>query len=864
MGILIYTMSSDIQINSYRYNSSKKEEEDAYLESLKKSAIDKKIQIEKIQQKQQEQKVQEVKQTSEISEEKLGEIKLIEKISETLKIEVSKLSLDNIKQLLPQLKTQEAEIAQRIVNSHSLEEVKDSINKLKLEEKGIKLKFSDEYNSIQEIAKALKIPPEKITTQDIEKYIRAYQKTTAYIPKNIVKKENPIRTDKDNSEEKLENNQDESIRQIQDLTAVLKNKKEEIQKELRSRVGQDNSIELLNKQIGKLQQRLNEINLRLKDGDESLQQKVKELKKQILEIKQDLGKAIDSLKYDDNKVGEDSSPLELEKEIAEVKIRNESMPDKKLKYSLDEKITDIEKKYSEAKGFISKSLQDKKEIEKSLTELTSKKDNLVLGLKDTAKPQSVAKSVVIGLQENTKFTRADVDKLCTLNLKEINAEDLLKLLSAINNNTPDAIEEKLVDETVEAEDSINNLERTEQLGELVSVLKQVKNIKEIKEYLQTERDRAVLPQAPVLTNKVRERQLDEIKVKEAFEKYIIKYGDLSKEQTRVILIKDLRAMFIDNHADFQLIASLLINKGILSKDELQEEFGVYIDKGQMIEMEEVTEENLLILGKLMNMGPEQRDKDENFKKLIEKGRIDRNTFGKYYGKEINKETWDFGVMTFNLNTAGMLKGRAELKSLEYFWQRIQNMTKDGKDEQVKEAIDIFFSKQSFSELESDLMSFFIIEYEEYLIDPDYHLFDLYSKYLSGRSYRELTQIDREELTLALLIRFVQSMEKDKLNMYRKLMEYVQMPEYTKEFARSIELMEYYFGCGGTIRNEYFNMRKPLNLIKEDTFWDDSKLIAVRNSKISEFIKDYKKPAKLMPKIKLRSMSERMKGRYAKT
>jgi hypothetical protein len=159
---------------------------------------------------------------------------------------------------------------------------------------------------------------------------------------------------------------------------------------------------------------------------------------------------------------------------------------------------------------------------------------------------------------------------------------------------------------------------------------------------------------------------------------------------------------------------------------------------------------------------------------------------------------------------------------------------------------------------------FLSEYEDFLIDPEHPLHDLYANFLASRTFSQLGENDREELVVGVLLRLIANIESDRPNeVFRQYLSYAEKPQKSLSFQRFLEITDYVFSEGGSIRPSFLDLKTPLQFVREQTTWDEEQEKRVAMYTISEMVKGMSVPVKQSPKIKLRSMADRLKDRFKK-
>ncbi len=346
--------------------------------------------------------------------------------------------------------------------------------------------------------------------------------------------------------------------------------------------------------------------------------------------------------------------------------------------------------------------------------------------------------------------------------------------------------------------------------------------------------------------------------RESIEQLMKQFENLQTMESQVQFVLLLRDLFGKDVNALRLLASMLVADGKVDESFIEEELGVLFTKDGAVEGAPVSREALAVLSKFAKISPEQLANNEGLQQMVQKGRIDREIFEKLVKKQVSEDAWDYGVMSFNKNNVGLLKERAEINSLEDFWKLMERFSSGGESD-VLETAELFLSTIKFTVYQRELISFFVTQYQEYFIDPDFHLFDLYSKYMDGNTFSQLSEASREELCLAVLVRMVKSFEgPNKHQQFEKLIEMTKQKEDTLDFIRSVEVFEFYFSHGGMINREYLDANKELRLFDNVTQWNDELKSELDENTISKMIVGFTKPTKKLDSVNLGKLSDRFK------
>ncbi len=346
--------------------------------------------------------------------------------------------------------------------------------------------------------------------------------------------------------------------------------------------------------------------------------------------------------------------------------------------------------------------------------------------------------------------------------------------------------------------------------------------------------------------------------RETVEQLMSQFEDLQTTESQVKFVLLLRNLFGKDINALKMLLSLLVKEGKVEESFIEEEIGVMFTKEGSFEGDSVSKEALDVLRKLTKISPEMLANNEGLQQMVSKGRIDKEIFEKLFKKKVSEDSWDYGVMVFSKNKIGMLKKRTEINSLADFWKLMERFSQGGEDN-TQETAELFLTNNGFSNYQRDLISFFITQYQEFFIDPDFHLFDLYSKYMDGNTFTQLSDNNREELSLAVLIRMVKSFEgPDKHQQFANLIEMTKQKEDSLEFIRSVDVLEFYFSQGGTIQKDFLDVSKELKLFDNVPEWKDELRAELDESTISKMVSGFSKPVKQLETVKLGRLADRLK------
>jgi len=443
---------SDIQINTYSYSdgqSAKKAEEEVLLNAIKKGNEEKRLQLDQLKEKLDLQKVDQDQSIKKAQEENKPEFRLLEQVAKVTKTEVDKLSSEQLKIMLPDLKKSEAELLQKILESNKLEQLQEKYKQSKLEEAGVKQKFSEEYKVLSEISKVLKIPVDQLSPEDIKKYLKSQQKDTNFVPKSPKEKE-PENSSRIVSEKDSEIKQElqSKYSKLKDLLDSLKNKQKGIQSDTEDKSASQKNIRLINKHIGVLENQLSVLKKELKEikekeqglnvkpdqnneKSESLKQNIKRIRQELASVKDSIGKeklqeVLSKIHNFVNKTKELAAEPSLEKrekqDIQESKLNKEidSLLRQKDTQKVEKEVASVTEKIDELKGKrseIQKQLQGKQQksagnrvIENKIGELKIRQNDLKAKLTVDIEIKGMSSKESKKAIANTKQTISEIDK----------------------------------------------------------------------------------------------------------------------------------------------------------------------------------------------------------------------------------------------------------------------------------------------------------------------------------------------------------------------------------------------------------------------------------------------------------------------
>ena len=281
-------MSSDIQaIQNQALGAVKQAEEDAFLETMRKKAEQQKIQQEHQRQKIQEfhRQDQQLQDTQKTQDQYKVELKAIEQAAKLLNIQPENLQPQNIKDVLPLLQQAEIEALQRILETQDLQNIQKRYKEAKLEDQGIKQKFSNELQLLQSISKALNIPVEKLTQGQIQAFLKK-NKSEQFIPR---KQQVNVNSKQLNSNDQLDRSSRVAARltQLKGLLESLGSKQEEILRQMGQNKNLKRELDKVTQQIAKLDIKLNQLRDELLAKPDESQENIL-LKESVAAAKRDI------------------------------------------------------------------------------------------------------------------------------------------------------------------------------------------------------------------------------------------------------------------------------------------------------------------------------------------------------------------------------------------------------------------------------------------------------------------------------------------------------------------------------------------------------------------------------------------------
>ncbi len=245
----------------------RKANEDSFLESLRKKGNERRS-AQKIAQNRQIQKQKEPDQHTDLKITYKNEFKLVEQIAQILKTEVRKINIDQLRQVLPELRKAEAQAVQRIIETQRLGYIQDKYRQAHRNDIGVRTQFSKEYTLLQDIAKALHLPVEQLTTEQINHYLKLSLKEKGFVPRavkaNTLSRTEPPGKTTHTPEAKVLASLHEQFR---DLLAVLRDKQSQIKDVLEKQSG-DHLSQKLQLRLIKLETKLNRLEQRVRNSQQ--------------------------------------------------------------------------------------------------------------------------------------------------------------------------------------------------------------------------------------------------------------------------------------------------------------------------------------------------------------------------------------------------------------------------------------------------------------------------------------------------------------------------------------------------------------------------------------------------------------------
>jgi hypothetical protein len=682
---------------------------------------------------------------------------------------------------------------------------------------------------------------------------------------------------------RLEKTPDESkSTQIKEKIDVIRQEKEALVKQAES-IAKDVKSKPVQDEQSQIQAKLKELNNREKELNSRLEKAPDEIKASQIKAK------IDGIRQEKEiLINNKEVPTIINKDVKKetegfVKIKNgnESTAVK------DSLIKDVNSKLDKMEA----DLKFMEVYEKEINEQSSKEVKEKLSeLKSILKEVQVAKDgmkgldKLVGLEKAIAFKKLLGDikndqlkgKLENIVRQSVKATELISsIVSGTKTDITDA--EAMIISSADldglGDEELNNLLKTvgDKLDQLklsvrsIDVLKG--SIKSEAKEIQEKRQEVI----EVLRTVVTEKSKDDLGVnglrslfnagtlgQEAVEQLMSQFENLQTEDSKVQFVLLLRDLFSKDVSALKMLVSLLVNSGKVEESFIEEEMGMLFTKEGGFEGEPVSKESLDVLRKLTNVTQEMMNSNDGLQQMVQKGRIDREIFEKLFKKKVSEDAWDYGIMSFNINKVGLLKERAEINSLDGFWKLMERFSRGGESD-TQEMAELFLTCKQFSNYQRELVSFFIDQYQELFIDPDFHFFDLYQKYMDGNTFVQLAEGKREELCLAVMIRMVKSMQgPDKHQQFSKLIEMTKQKDDSLEFIRSVDVLEFYFSQGGVIKQEFLDASKELKLFDSTTEWRDELKAQIDDNTISKMITGFSKPVKQLESVKLGRLADRLK------
>ncbi len=880
---------SDIQsIQNQSAGALKQADDEAFLESIRKKSEQQKVVQEQQRQKVQEFHLQDQQQqdTSKLQEQHKVEFKALEHAAKLLNQPPEALQAQNIKDVLPLLQKSEADALARILETQNLQNIQKRYKESQLESQGIKQKFSSEMQLLQNIAKTLKIPVDKLTQSQIQSFLKD-NKSESFVPRS--RQEGPAGRQASSR-----------LTQIRGLLESLGAKQEEILRQMGQQKNLKRELDKVTQQISKLDVKLNQLRDELlakpAEGQDQalLKESVAEVKRDIQELRQKSG-AISDLGTDEpDEVVKTEQELEQLKDIQtnlqkRLYDRRESTPAKRV---LDAAKQSIEEQKNQllSSNIIQKEIKGLVARSKGNTESTSKPFDDQLALIDKLMGQAENSSLSdVATQIKNSRLRSDVKQAILANIQDIDdQQSLINVLDSSPDKATDIPIDKLMDllrlpvsllsfsqlnkfqQIVESNQTLVEQLQTQRsfmlddqeafgsksLGQWVLDLKgspeQQTTVKE---------DRKETP--PLSSRSKEDSPQSKTQINQLVSAFIDRFEAAAEKGTDSLapLIIELRKGHLQKSPEFPLIVKQLMDRNLLNPEDLKNDFGLVPGEGAKgADHERLKPESLQAMLRLLKIPPDTAP--ELLPPLVQdwigKERVSRQDFEKVRQGKISEMSWDFGFIRFNENSIGLLRERADLNSFASFdsWM---NTLAGGDTALANKMEELFLSKESFTLLERDLASLFLSEYEDFMIDPSHPFHDLYSNFLSTRTFAQLDDSDREELSIGVLLRLIATIESEQPHgVLKQYLSLAKQPEKSLSFQRFLEITDYVFSEGGAIKPDFVDLKKPLQLVQEDTQWDDEQEKRVAMYTVSEMVKGMSLPVKQTPKIKLRSLADRLK------
>ncbi|MEI7941960.1 MAG: hypothetical protein WCH76_02185 [Candidatus Riflemargulisbacteria bacterium] len=682
---------------------------------------------------------------------------------------------------------------------------------------------------------------------------------------------------------RLEKSQDESkSAQIKEKIDSIKQEKEALVKQSES-IAKDVKSKPIQDEQSLIQTKLKELNNLEKELTSSLgkapdESKASQIKEKIDAIRQEKETLIQNkdIPTSNNKdVKKDTEVLGKLKNASESNSVKDSLI-KEVTSKLEKMEADIKFREVYEKEINEQSSKDVKskllELKVTLKEVQTAKDGLKSLDKLSNQEKGVVLKQILGEIKNNQV-KGNLENVVRQSVKA--TELINQIVSGAKTEITDAEAVLISNADLDGlgEEELNNLFKT--IGDKLDQLKlSVRSIDVLKGSLKTEAKETQEKRQEVINTLravVTERSKGDLGVnglrslfnagtlgQEAVDLLMTQFENLQTEDSKVQFVLLLRGLFGKDINALKMLVSLLVNGGKVEESFIEEEMGVLFTKEGGFEGEPVSKEALDALKKLTRMTPEMLSNNEGLQQMVQKGRIDREIFEKLFKKTVSEDAWDFGIMSFNKNKVGLLKERAEINSLDGFWKLMERFSSGGESE-TQEMAELFLTCKKFTNYQRELVSFFIDQYQEIFIDPDFHLFDLYQKYMDGNTFGQIGDGNREELCLAVMMRMVRSMEgPDKHQQFAKLIEMTKQKDDSLAFIRSVDVLEFYFSQGGIIKQEFLDSSKELKLFDSTTEWRDELKADIDDNTISKMISGFSKPVKQLESVKLGRLADRLK------
>lgn len=824
---------SDIEVQrSQAQGSVKKAEQDAFLDSLRKKSEQQKIQQEQQRQKVQEFHLQDQQHHDVAKTQNQIEFKALEQAAKLLNLQPDQLQVHNIKEVLALLQKNEAETLQKIIESQTLQDIQKKFKDAKLEQQGIKQKFSGEMQLLQTIAKALKVPVEQITQGQIQSYLKQ-NKSESFVPR--------VRPGTSVSKMESEGTSRVAMRlsQIQGLLESLSAKQEEILRQMGQQKGLKRELDKVTAQIAKLDVKLNQLR-------DELQQRPN----------------VSAEDQTQDRVGL-QDVAQVKRNIQEMREKGVVLKDEPL--SIDEDIQKTESDIHDLRQVqttLQKQLYDSRELRGD----GAKHANL----DDEAAHSALLEQLNISSDDPTGVSVSKLKDLLDLPVSFLSQNQLAKLKQIIDANQP------LLEELNNHVDSMPEMPTDLGPKSIRQWLLEVAKKDDTSTRTQDHGDASGLepptkhPDVASLINQASvsgdKKTKDDFKTRVS--EWVDRFESAAKEgeESLAPMIIELRKGCLDKPPEFNAIIKQLISKQLMTAEELNQDLGLVLgETDSNSQHSPLKPEAIHSMLRMLNISPNTPTEElpPVVQSWIGKERVSRQDFEVLHKTKISSMAWDYGFIRFNEGSVGLLKERADLNSFAEFEAWMSQLS--GGDQEFAGALkDIFFTKDTFTVFERDLGSLFLSEYEDFLIDPNHPFHDLYVQYLSERTFQQLGDKIREELVVGTLLRLISSIESETPNVaFKQLLSLALKPQKSPSFQRFLHLIDYVFSEGGRIKLAFLDINKPLQFVHEKGVWSEEDEQRVAMYTISEVVKGMSMPVKATPTIKLRSLGDRLKEQIKK-